>query len=114
MGFFMSTLLHQLKRRRNELGLTQADMKMRVGVSRQQYQRLEASGNPRLDTLELIAKGLTSEVMLIPQEKLAAVMAILEGDAPAARVGVRTGHSEPDSNPVADDPWAGLMDDEDD
>lgn len=110
----MSTLHHQLKRRRHELGLTQADMKMRVGVSRQQYQKLETSGNPRLDTLELIAQGLKSTVMLIPQEKLAAVMAILEGDAPAARGADHSGLSEPDSNPVADDPWAGLMDDQND
>lgn len=109
----MGNLHNQLKRRRKELRLTQADMKMRVGIPRQQYQRLEANGNPRLDTLELVAKGLKCEVMLIPQERLAAVMAILEGDAPPAdRVGEITGRSQPGSNPVADDPWAGLMEDE--
>lgn len=55
-------------------------MPLRIGISRQQYQRLEAKGNPRLDTLELIAKGLNSELILIPNEKLGAVMAILSGD----------------------------------
>jgi transcriptional regulator with XRE-family HTH domain len=54
-------------------------MVVRIGVSRQQYQRLESKGNPRLETLELIAKGLNSEVMLIPKEKLNAVLTILEG-----------------------------------
>lgn len=112
MGIFMSNLHNQLKRRRKELCLTQADMKMRVGVARQQYQRLEANGNPRLDTLELVAKGLKSEIMLIPQEKLSAVLVILKGDAPAGRAEEISGRSEVGSNPVADDPWAGLMDDE--
>jgi len=56
----MNTLLQQLKKRRLDLGLKQNDMMLRVGVSRQQYQRLESKGNPRLDTLELIAKGLNS------------------------------------------------------
>ena len=74
----ISSLLKQLKKRRLELGLKQNDMMMRIGISRQQYQRLESKGNPRLDTLELIAKGLNSELMLIPKEKVNAVIAVLE------------------------------------
>ncbi len=77
----MNTLLQQLKKRRLDLGLKQNDMMLRVGVSRQQYQRLESKGNPRLDTLELIAKGLNSELMLIPKGKLGTVLAVLEGKA---------------------------------
>ncbi|WP_114413781.1 helix-turn-helix domain-containing protein [Marinomonas foliarum] len=76
----MINLLQQIKRRRLALKLKQNDMLMRIGISRQQYQRLEAKGNPRLDTLELIAKGLNSDVMLIPKEKLNAVLAVLESD----------------------------------
>lgn len=76
----MKTLLLQLKERRLYLGLKQNDMVMRIGVSRQQYQRLESKGNPRLETLELIAKGINSEVLLIPKEKLSAVLTILEGN----------------------------------
>lgn len=75
----MAGLLDQIKNRRKELGLTQADMEMRVGMSRQQYQRLESRGNPRLDSLELLAKGLKLELMLIPHEKLRMVQAVLEG-----------------------------------
>lgn len=74
----MKTLLQQLKERRLEVGFKQNDMLLRVGMSRQQYQHLESKGNPRLDTLELLAKGLNSELMLIPKEKLTAVLAILE------------------------------------
>ena len=65
----MKSLLNQLKKRRIELGLKQHDMLLRIGVSRQQYQQLESRGNPRLDTLELVARGLKSRIMLIPQEK---------------------------------------------
>ena len=76
----MKSLLDQLKNRRIKLGLKQYDMRLRAGISRQQYQRLESRGNPRLDTLELVAGGLHSEILLIPQEKLPAVKAILAGE----------------------------------
>jgi transcriptional regulator with XRE-family HTH domain len=79
VGGKMKSLLQQLKKRRLDLDLKQNDMMLRVGVSRQQYQRLESKGNPRIETLELIANGLKCEVMLIPKEKLNAVLAVLEG-----------------------------------
>jgi hypothetical protein len=76
------SLLQQLKKRQLELGLKQNDTELRFfGGARQQYQRLESKGNPRLETLELVAKGLNSELMLIHQEKLPAVPAVLEGSS---------------------------------
>ncbi|AZT83238.1 XRE family transcriptional regulator [Marinobacter sp. NP-4(2019)] len=105
----MASLLTQLKKRRLEIGLKQHDMMMRVGMSRQQYQRLESRGNPRLDTLELIAKGLKSELVLVPQEKLQAVMAILEGE-PSDNKSAKTRPSE-EKKPLSDDPWQGLLGD---
>jgi transcriptional regulator with XRE-family HTH domain len=107
----MNSLLEQIKKRRIALELKQHDMMLRVGISRQQYQRLESKGNPRLDTLELVAKGLKSELLLIPQEKLNAVLAVLADDnlpstgAPAKPS--KTGKEH--SNPLADDPWQGLL-----
>lgn len=108
----MSSLIEQLKQRRIALGLKQHDMLLRAGMSRQQYQRLESRGNPRLDTLELLAKGLQSEILLIPQEKLRAVKAILEGGDDAAP---RTskGTAEENSNALADNPWQGLLERDD-
>lgn len=97
----MSKVLEQLKTRRKQLGLKQADMLMRAGISRQQYQQLESKGNPRLDTLELVAKGLNSELVLVPQDKLLAVRAILEG--------LNQTSASPDQKVLADDPWRGLM-----
>ena len=86
-------------------------MMLRVGISRQQYQRLESKGNPRLDTLELVAKGLKSELLLIPQEKLSTVMATLTDDnfsstaTPIKPSKMEKGQSQP----LADDPWQGLL-----
>ena len=101
-------LLDQIKTRRVELGFKQSDMQMRVGMSRQQYQRLEASGKPRLSTLELVAKGLNSEIMLIPREKRDAVLALL-----ASHTADAAAPSEEDtSDSVIDNPWKGLLGDD--
>ena len=105
----MKSLLDQLKNRRIKLGLKQHDMLLRVGISRQQYQRLESKGNPRLDTLELIAKGLNSEILLIPQEKLQAVKMVLEGksvDIPPEKVSPTE-----EKKRLSDDPWKDMLGD---
>ena len=99
----MSKVHEQLKDRRKSLGLRQQDMEMRIGMPRQQYQRLESGGNSRLETLELVAKGLKMRVMLIPEEKARAVAAFLEGKEELI----------PNSNPIADNPWQGLLDEDD-
>ena len=107
----ISSLLEQLKNRRLALGLKQSDMMLRVGVSRQQYQRLESKGNPRLDTLELLAKGLNSQLMLIPKEKLAAVRAVLEREA-ADGEGAEAASAGKKTTRFSDDPWQDLLDDD--
>mgnify|MGYP001058702037 CR=1 FL=1 len=107
MGFILNSLLEQIKKRRIALALKQHDMMLRVGISRQQYQRLESKGNPRLDTLELIAKGLKSELLLIPQEKLNAVLAVLDDDATTPTEQNQTAKEK--SKSLNDDPWQGLL-----
>ena len=104
----MASLIEQLKQRRLDLGLKQHDMLLRMGMSRQQYQRLESKGNPRLDTLELIAKGLRSEIMLIPLEKRSAVQAILAGDAQLSVQASKPEAMEQEAS-LNDDPWKGLL-----
>ena len=105
----MTSLLQQLKNRRTDLNLKQKDMMLRIGISRQQYQRLESRGNPGLDTLELIAKGLNSELMLIPKEKLSAVQAVLESEA--SEQTNKPGERSPDTEKksLSDDPWQDLL-----
>jgi len=87
-------------------------MMLRVGVSRQQYQRIESKGNPRLDTLELIAKGLKSELMLIPQEKLSAVKAILENDELSPPALKNKDLKQSEENTLANDPWKDILEDD--
>ncbi|MGE3319922.1 MAG: helix-turn-helix transcriptional regulator [Candidatus Berkiella sp.] len=103
-----NSLINQLKRRRLELGLKQSDMILRVGISRQQYQHLESKGNPRLETLELIAKGLNSEIMLIPKEKLSMVQSVLETDPSQPEIQTK----DRIQNDLSDNPWQGLLEDE--
>lgn len=109
----MNSILDQIKQRRLTLGLKQNDMMLRVGISRQQYQRLESKGNPRLDTLELIAKGLNSELMLIPKEKLGVVMALLEQEsAEPDKAHMKKTAEEEAKKSLSDDPWQDLLGDE--
>ncbi|WP_212652628.1 helix-turn-helix transcriptional regulator [Marinomonas sp. CT5] len=113
ISFLMINLLQQIKHRRLALNLKQNDMLMRIGISRQQYQRLEAKGNPRLDTLELIAKGLNSDVMLIPKEKLNAVLAVLESDGNNTSLPHKQPDHSEEQKKLSDDPWKGLLEDGD-
>ena len=109
----MSEILEQLKKRRIALGLKQKDMMLRIGVSRQQYQRLESRGNPRLNTLELIATGLKTELMLIPQEKLVAVRSVLESSDDPFPAKTKGNTGEHEENALANDPWQGQLGDDD-
>jgi len=117
----MASLLQQIKKRRLTLGLKQNDMMLRVGVSRQQYQRLESKGNPRLDTLELITKGLNSELVLVPKEKFNAVMAVLAQEPSAGSQSPVAPNKYPANSvsakedvklSLSDDPWQGLLEDD--
>ena len=105
----MSKILGQIKNRRKGLGLKQKDMMLRFGMSRQQYQRLESRGNPRLDTLELVAKGLRMEVLLIPQEKIRAVRNMLEENPDMGSGAELNFDLTAKESPISDDPWRGLL-----
>jgi len=108
----MKILLQQLKERRIALGMKQHDMQMRIGISRQQYQRIESKGNPRLSTLALLAKALNSELVLVPNEKLKDVRTVIESDEQLVLTspGIRAFHTE-ESTPD-EDPWEGLLEDD--
>ncbi len=95
-------LTPQIKARRLQLGLQQKDMKLRIGMNQQQYQRVEAGGNSRLETLELVAEGLEAELMLIPKDKLRAVKAILAEEG--AGKSAESKHVE-----TSEDPWSDVL-----
>jgi hypothetical protein len=58
-----------------------------------------------LDTLELVAKGLNSELLLIPKEKVLAVKAALEGTSSAAA-------PKASQKSLSDDPWQDMLEDD--
>ena len=99
------SLLAQIRRRRLQLSLKQNDMYMRAGISRQQYHRIEKKGNPRLETLELIAIGLNAELKLIPKEHLEEVNKLLGTTTDAELL---EANSE-DLASLVDDPWKNLL-----
>ncbi|MBL4621270.1 MAG: helix-turn-helix transcriptional regulator [Immundisolibacteraceae bacterium] len=108
----MSSLHEQLKKQRKALGLKQEDMELLIGMARQQYQRLESKGNPRLDTLELVAKGLKMELMLIPQAQLRAVRELLENSTVAASENSGVIEKGAIKKSLSDDPWQDLLGDD--
>jgi len=68
--------------------------------------------NPRLDTLELVAKGLKMQLMLIPDDKLRAVQDYLAGRVQL--VDIQGASMSDQDNPVAADLWQGLLGEDDD
>ena len=102
----MSSILKELKKRRLELKFKQSDMMARIGFSKQQYNHLERKGNPRLETLELVAKGLNSKVMLIPQEKVNAVRTLLKNSDEEIN-----SYKKMDEN-LDDDLWSDVLGDD--
>lgn len=93
-------LIPQIKARRLQLGLQQKEMKLRIGMNQQQYQRIEAGGNPRLETLELVAEGLEAELVLVPKDKLLEVKALLRDST--------RGPSSADDD-SHEDPWSEVL-----
>lgn len=109
----MSQIHQQLKERRKSLGLRQEDMTLRVGMSRQQYQHLESKGNPRLETLQLVAKGLKLQVMLIPQENLHDVEDVVAGKNKTGGGVTLTAKRSVIYPSPEDDPWSDLLEGDD-
>ena len=74
-------LLSQIKNLRLKKNLTITAMPLLTGLTRQQYGKIEAGGNPSLSTLDAIVEALGASLVLVPKEKLGAVMEVLEQPA---------------------------------
>ena len=53
----------ELRKQRKRLSMSQKDMLMKIGMSQQQYQRIEAGGDLRVSTLMRILEGMELELM---------------------------------------------------
>lgn len=56
-----------LQQHRKSKGLEQKDMRMKIGMSQQQYQRAEAGNDLRVSTLLRILEGLNLELEFVPR-----------------------------------------------
>lgn len=97
----LSELPSQLKLRRQQLDLNQKDMLMKIGMSQQQYQRIEAGGDPRLSTLLRVLEGMDLELMLVPRDKVIAVDELLA-------VSLKPTASEAQTQPQYDE-WQDIL-----
>ena len=59
-----------IEKRRRELGLNQSDMLMKIGMSQQQYQRVEAGHDIRVSTLLRVLEGMGLELLIAPREQV--------------------------------------------
>ncbi|MDO8953989.1 MAG: helix-turn-helix transcriptional regulator [Gammaproteobacteria bacterium] len=73
-------LHHYIRQLRRQLGFKQADMKMRIGMNQQQYQRIEAGENANLESIQRIAEGLNAELVLVPKDKLSFVRELIDNN----------------------------------
>ena len=59
-----------IEKRRRTLGLKQSDMLMKIGMSQQQYQRVEAGHDIRVSTLLRVLEGMGLELLIAPREQV--------------------------------------------
>lgn len=67
-----------LRERRRAMNLTQKDMLMKIGMSQQQYQRIESGGDARLSTLLRVLEGMDLELMLVPKDRAIQLQSLLD------------------------------------
>lgn len=61
-------LAQALQHYRKAKGLGQKDMRLKIGMSQQQYQRAESGNDLRISTLLRILEGLDLELQLVPRQ----------------------------------------------
>ncbi len=80
----MANISSDLAKARSSAGLTQVQMARKLGLTQARLSQIEHGQNARLDTLQSYARALGLELLLVPQQQLSHVRAILNRDAPAS------------------------------
>ena len=62
-------LAQALQHYRKAKGLGQKDMRLKIGMSQQQYQRAESGSDLRVSTLLRILEGLDLELQIVPRQQ---------------------------------------------
>ncbi|NMM76540.1 transcriptional regulator [Rhodococcus sp. SRB_17] len=96
-------LIPSLARARKAHHLTQAELAERAGLSRMTVQRLEGGSlDPRLSTLQEMARVLGLELVAVPRHLRAAVQDFIQsGGAPLGQRGGVDASSSAEGNPGA-------------
>ncbi len=68
----------ELRKQRKSLSMNQKDMLMKIGMSQQQYQRIEAGGDLRVSTLMRILEGMGLELVLAQSDRVGKMERVLE------------------------------------
>jgi transcriptional regulator with XRE-family HTH domain len=64
---FISIIIEEFEAARKALHLTQAELAARSGVNRMTVGRIEAGYDPRLSTLQELARAMGMDLMLVPK-----------------------------------------------
>jgi transcriptional regulator with XRE-family HTH domain len=67
-----------LKDKRAELGWNQKDFLMKIGMTQQQYQRIESGSDMRMSTLLRILMAMDLECVIVPKNKVREVELLLQ------------------------------------
>ncbi|NTX80165.1 helix-turn-helix domain-containing protein [Serratia proteamaculans] len=70
-----------LKEKRAELGWNQKDFLMKIGMTQQQYQRIESGSDMRMSTLLRILMAMDLECVIVPKNKVREVELSLQTGA---------------------------------
>ena len=73
----MTSIIQSIEGARKAASLTQEELAQRAGVSRMTVSRIEAGMDPRLSTLQELARAMGMELMLVPRALRAEVEGFL-------------------------------------
>lgn len=77
----MKTIIEQLKFARQASGIKQFELGKKLGLPQSHVSKIESGKNdPRLSTVEDMARILDHELMLIPRQMTPYISALLRGD----------------------------------
>jgi transcriptional regulator with XRE-family HTH domain len=77
----MNEIIKQLKQARQERKLKQSELGSKLGLPQSHISKIEKGGtDPRLSTVEDMARLLGQELVLVPRAMLPAIRAILSGE----------------------------------
>ncbi|WP_413502639.1 helix-turn-helix domain-containing protein [Serratia proteamaculans] len=69
-----------LKEKRAELGWNQKDFLMKIGMTQQQYQRIESGSDMRMSTLLRILAAMDLDYLIVPKKNVRDVELLLQKD----------------------------------